>query len=113
MKKVISNVVFRDGVGSCVFAVMFVGVMDDQFIYAKRASIISANPETDPTYVKIARKDTSDMTNAWESEWDGPFMDIDVPDELGLKDSRLELEPELTDEIREAIEEVFKEYMKQ
>ena len=107
MKNVISNVVFMDEQKNVTYAVMFVGVMTRRNIYAKRVS--HAGPDA-PEMVKISRKDTEDTTAGWSSNWNGPFRDIYVSDDLGLEDPRIQKGCEIPLEILAAIYDAEREF---
>ena len=100
MKQVNTNVVFTEG-GEVVYAILFTGVMARRYIYAKRVSV---SCPTDPEYIRIKKLDTDDTTEQYQSVIERTFRDIDVPAELGLNDPRIVQNPEMTNEILNAID---------
>ena len=89
-----------------VFATAFVGVMDEESIYAKR---VSNSSESDPEFIKVSTKDTQDCTACCEGlKEDFTARDMHVSEKDSLEDSRIIKEPKISEEIKESILEAVK-----
>ena len=69
------------------FGVLLVGVMDDEYIYARRVSEETFRPQQD--YLQI-RKDSTTVDDAAESVFEAECRTISVALEIGLSDERFQ-----------------------
>ena len=86
MKTVQVSVEYMEGRG-LTFGVLLVGVMDDEYIYARRVSEERCRPQ--PDYVQI-RKDSTAIDDAAESVSEAECRTIEVALEIGLSDPRFQ-----------------------
>ena len=107
MRKICLFVGFVDENNINVYGISFTGVMTRRYIYAKRTSTTGSLDYVE--YVKIAKNETKDTTKQWRSIWKTHFRDITVSDEIGINDSRITINPALSDEIKEAIKDAIAE----
>ena len=95
-KKVDLFVEYMDDV-ELVYAVFCVGVMDEQFIYAKRTSDTGHD---DPTYIQVSINDTKDCTANWQGiKPNFVARNIEVSSDDGLYDSRINTNPSFSQEL--------------
>lgn len=96
MQKVDLFVEFMDDV-ELVYAVFCVGVMDENFIYAKRTSDTGHD---DPEFIKVSINDTTDCTANWQGiKPDFVARNIEVSSNEGLYDSRINVNPSFSKEL--------------
>lgn len=107
MRNICLFVGFVDKNNINVYGISFTGVMTRRNIYAKRTSTTGCLDYVE--YVKIARGDTKDTTKQWRSIWKTTFRNINVSDDVGMDDSRITINPELSDEIKAAINDAIAE----
>lgn len=106
MKKVVFFIEEYNEKEELVFATMFIGVMDDESIYAKRVSV---SCETDPEFIMVSVKDTQDCTANCEGlKEDFVARDMQVSEKDSLEDSRIIKEPKISEEIKALILEAVK-----
>ncbi len=111
MKKVMLFVEEMDKDGEVTFATLFVGVMDDEFIYVKRVSV---SCETDPEFIKVSVKDTKDCSSACVGIKENfAARDMQVSENDALEDSRIIKEPDMSEEIKELILDAITMYDKE
>ena len=88
MKKVFLMVELIDENGGHVYAIQYTGVMTRRNIYAQLTQDTGC-PE--PEYVKIAKSDTIDCAEDWDSIFSGRrFRAIKVNYNAGMNDSRIQ-----------------------
>lgn len=107
MKKIGLFIEFVDKNNNIVYGISFTGVMTRRNIYAKRTSTSGSLDYIE--YVKIARSDTKDTTKYWRSIWKTTFRSIQVADGIRMDDPRISINPELSDEIKAAINDALAE----
>lgn len=102
MKKVFLMVELTDENGGHVYAIQYTGVMTRRNIYAQLTQNTGC-PE--PEYIKVAKQDTSDCTEDWDSIFSGErFRHIKVNCNIGMNDSRIQkTKKSFSNEILEAI----------
>lgn len=105
MKKVDLFIEYFDDI-EMVYAALCVGVMDDQFIYAK----LTSTDEPDPVYVQVSIADTVDCIARCQGIKSGfAAREIEVSDDDGLSDSRINTNPSISEEVKAEILAAVKE----
>lgn len=102
MKKVFLVVDLTDENGGDVYSILYTGIMTRRNIYAQLTQDTS---RLEPEYVKVAKQDTIDCTEDWNSIFSGEiFRHIKVNYNVGMYDSRIQkTEKSFPNEILEAI----------
>ncbi len=98
MEKVFLIVELVEENGELIYAIQYTGVMNEGNIYAKLTQDTGCSY---PEYIKVCRKDTVDETEKWNSSFSRRIFQIALSDIE--KDSRIQKEPLLSDEILKAI----------
>ena len=88
MEKVQLIVAYEEN-GEIVFGVSFVGVMDGEYVYAKRTSIERRRQRKN--YVKVKIAETTDQTAKYISNFSfkSKILEMIVDDQAGLNDIRI------------------------
>ena len=86
MEKVQLIVAYEEN-GEIVFAVSFVGVMDGEYVYAKRTSVERRRQRKN--YVKVKIAETIDQTANYSTIFKSKILELIVDDEIGLNDIRI------------------------
>ena len=93
------------------FAVSFVGVMDEEYVYARRTSAERRRQRKD--YVKVKVAETTDQTANSKSAFKSKILEIIVDDEIGLNDIRIRsIEKKSNIELIHQIDDVVAEAQK-
>ncbi len=102
MKKVFLILELTDENGGLVYAIQYTGIMTRRHIYAQLTQDTGC-PE--PEYIKVAKQDTIDCTEDWDSIFSGErYRHIKVNCNIGMNDSRIQKTEKLFyNEILEAI----------
>ena len=96
MKKIVFFAEEVNKEGKVEFAVMCVGVMDDEFIYAKR---ISNTPSNNPEFIQVSVKDTEDCTSAVQGlKKDFVSRSLEVSEKDWFEDPRIITNPNISQE---------------
>ena len=96
MKKIVFFAEEINKKGEVDFAVMCVGVMDEEFIYAKRISNVGSN---NPEFIQVLVKDTEDCTSAVQGlKKDFVSRSLEVFEKEWFEDPRINTEPTISEE---------------
>lgn len=96
MKKIVFFAEETNKKGEVEFAVMCVGIMDEEFIYAKRISNVGSK---DPEFIQVSVKDTQDCTSAVQGlKKDFVSRSLEVSEKDWFEDSRINTNPNISQE---------------
>ena len=112
MEKVQLIVAYEEN-GEVVFAVSFIGVMDGEYVYAKRTSIERRKQRKN--YVKVKIAETTDQTANYISNFSfkSKILEMIVDEQAGLNDIRIRsIEKKSNQELIHQIDAVVEEAQK-